>query len=146
MNKPNASRRYPQLPRPVWSKARASSPPTNVTVPSVRGIYRITCIPLHTVYVGSSHDIALRWLTHQTDLLNGIHGNSRLQRSFNYYGPAAFVLEILEYVHDKDPDILYLAEQRHMDAHPTKFNVRPAGSDEFIARQISRRQHKKQQP
>lgn len=114
------------------ARYRASNPPSNRGVPNLRGIYAITCIPNGRVYVGQARDFAQRWLDHQAQLIAGTHVNSQLQLCFRRWGPRAFYFQILEVVTAWGVESLTLAEQRWMNKYPDRFNVRPAGSDEYL--------------
>lgn len=50
------------------------------------GIYKIENKINHKVYVGQSIHIESRWKTHQKELRENKHGNSKLQNAYNKYG------------------------------------------------------------
>lgn len=60
------------------------------------GIYKITCVPTGTSYIGQSVAIKRRWATHQRELASGKHYNQHLQRAYDKYGKENFTYEILE--------------------------------------------------
>jgi hypothetical protein len=102
-------------------------------LPSSAGVYRLICGPWRRCYVGSTVNLALRFLEHQGQLRRGAHGNSRLQGAYDRLGPYAFSFQVLELYHGRwKPDCLAPAEQRWMDLHARLFNVRPAGSDDYL--------------
>ncbi len=120
------------IPTAAWGLARMSTTPTMGLVPSTRGIYRITCIPVKKHYIGQAKNLAYRFMEHNVKLLNGTHTNKAMRDAFSFYGPRAFTFEVLEFITDPSVLAMGLAEQRWMDAHDSKFNVRPAGDDNFI--------------
>lgn len=65
-------------------------------LPKVSGIYKITCVPTGRFYIGSSHDIAVRWYNHQRDLKNNNHNNRLLSRACKKYGFDSFAWEVIE--------------------------------------------------
>ena len=87
---------------------------------------------MRRAYVGSSNNVKARWLQHIKQLVEGVHSNQRLQFAYNYYGPKAFRLDVLELVKEDGKEGLYRCEQYWMDLHDRVFNVRPAGDDTFI--------------
>lgn len=112
------------------------------SLPALPGIYRVVCLPLRLAYVGQSANLVRRCLEHQTFLREGTHTNPRLQGAYNKLGPRAFAFQVLEVWPDQHValDTLTPAEQRWMDAHgrASLFNVRPAGSDQWLERQVAR--------
>lgn len=61
------------------------------------GVYTITNIITHKIYVGSTKDsFKRRWALHLFHLKNNRHDNRYLQNSWNKYGESAFKFEILE--------------------------------------------------
>ena len=61
------------------------------------GIYQITNAVTGAKYIGSAVQFYRRWRKHYTELCNGTHHCSHLQRAWNKYGDTAFVWDILEY-------------------------------------------------
>lgn len=105
-------------------------------IPAGPGIYRIVCLPLRLAYVGQSYSLIKRCLEHQQALRDGTHTNHRLLAAYEKYGPQGFYFEVLELYRGRwSKDCLSPAEQRWMDLHgkPSLFNVRPAGSDDWLA-------------
>ena len=76
------------------------------------GIYRITNTINGKVYIGSASDLAKRWSRHRTELNRGEHPNKHLQSSWNKYGEASFVHEVIERV---EPGKLIEREQFYID-------------------------------
>jgi group I intron endonuclease len=60
------------------------------------GIYYITNIINHKVYIGNSKNIEKRWWNHRSLLKKNNHFNEHLQYSYNKYGVDNFKLFILE--------------------------------------------------
>jgi group I intron endonuclease len=60
------------------------------------GIYAIRNMINDKMYIGKSDDIIKRWKSHQKELREGHHRNSRLQSDWNLHGEAAFRFIILE--------------------------------------------------
>lgn len=60
------------------------------------GIYTITNNVNKKVYVGKSVNIKSRWCDHRRKLIDGIHDNEYLQRSWNKYTEENFSFEVLE--------------------------------------------------
>lgn len=59
------------------------------------GVYVIRHVDSGKVYVGSSIDITRRLKTHLSNLRNGKHRNSHLQRAWDKHGERAFTTDIL---------------------------------------------------
>lgn len=86
-------------------------------------IYRITCVENGKFYIGSTANKTQRWARHRKELRAKQHKNRNMQASWDKYGEAAFVFEVVEEV----PDVLQLmaAEQRWLDGcvgQPDCFN------------------------
>lgn len=60
------------------------------------GVYQILNANTGKSYVGSSHEIEVRWQRHRMDCRNGKAGSIRLQNSWNKHGEEAFTFSILE--------------------------------------------------
>lgn len=60
------------------------------------GIYKITNLIDHKIYVGQSGNIRRRWVNHKIELNNNSHINRHLQYSWNKYGEKNFKFEIIE--------------------------------------------------
>jgi len=60
------------------------------------GVYTITNIINNKIYVGSTNNFVRRFNDHKKELINNIHKNNYLQKSFNKYGKENFKFEILE--------------------------------------------------
>lgn len=65
------------------------------------GIYCIKNLINNKIYVGSAVNINRRIYTHKKRLVNGEHGNSKLQNAYNKHSKF-FVFEILELVNNKE--------------------------------------------
>lgn len=126
----------PKAYRPLIGPLQMLASPSNIGMPGVQGIYRITCKPLRKVYIGQALDIASRWLQHQLDLWQGKHTNRNMQAAFDRYGPIGFCIDVLEILSGSRYDQvgLTIAEQRWIDRHPVRFNVRPAGTNAYLTK------------
>lgn len=89
------------------------------------GVYIIKHITSGKVYVGSSKNILARWNVHKKQLNKGIHGNKKLQNSWNKYGECDFAFEIKEICTNSE---LVLREQFWITSHDAAnngFNILP---------------------
>ena len=95
-------------------------------------------------YVGSAaRSIKKRWESHVNDLNGNRHGNDRLQRAWNKYGPEAFVFKVLQRCPAK---FCIRIEQRWMDRYRAAgiylYNICPrAGSCLGSKRSMAFRRH-----
>lgn len=90
------------------------------------GVYTIRNTVNGREYVGSAAAFRYRWNKHRSELTRGGHHNSKLQRAWNKYGPAAFEFKPLLICARKD-NVFY--EQRTMDALQPFYNLaKKAGS------------------
>ncbi len=90
------------------------------------GVYAIRNKVTGTIYVGSTTiSFRSRRKDHWAKLNLNCHKNSRLQRSWNKYGPEAFEFVVLEEI--DNPDLVLAREQHHLDIHFRKncYNARP---------------------
>lgn len=62
----------------------------------ISGVYAIRHTTTGRCYIGSSKDTHTRWLTHQSELSRGVHGNRSLQADWKACGREAFSFEVLE--------------------------------------------------
>lgn len=60
------------------------------------GIYKITNLKTHTVYIGASVQIEIRFSQHLNELRKGTHRNIHLQNAFKKYGEDNFEFTIIE--------------------------------------------------
>lgn len=96
-------------------------------IPQTSGIYRITCTSINKFYIGSAVNLRKRWLRHLNELSRNIHYNAKMQRAFNKYGEASFIVEVVELV--LIPEMLTVREQYWLDKLKPFFNIAPiAGS------------------
>lgn len=72
----------------------------NKNLPSVQGIYKITCIPNQKAYIGQSVNIRCRAHEHRRDLEKGTHDNTIMQNAYDKYGKDAFIVSLIEVVED----------------------------------------------
>lgn len=77
------------------------------------GIYQIRNIANGKLYVGSSHNIDVRFYTHKERLRKGRHHSIKLQRAWNKWGEESFEFSVIEAVHDTA--FLLIREQYWMD-------------------------------
>ncbi|MDE2031406.1 MAG: GIY-YIG nuclease family protein [Patescibacteria group bacterium] len=61
------------------------------------GVYQILNIVNNKFYIGSAINLDMRKNTHIWRLRNNKHHNNHLQASYNKYGEASFIFQILEY-------------------------------------------------
>jgi group I intron endonuclease len=59
------------------------------------GVYAITNISTGKHYIGSAVNIQRRWKQHRNELTSGSHHSSKLQRSWNKYGPEKFEFSVI---------------------------------------------------
>ena len=92
------------------------------------GVYKITNIVNHKVYIGSSTNINKRTIQHKSNLLHNRHHNTHLQRAWDKYGKTRFIFETILYC---DKKMLSFYEQRSIDVYMSfdgkfGYNVCPA--------------------
>lgn len=97
------------------------------------GVYLIRCVGNDQVYVGSAAvSFAKRFAQHRHQLRRGQHRSRYMQRSWEKYGEASFVFEVLERC---DPVDAVAREQVWLDRLQPTFNTaRVAGSSLGIKR------------
>lgn len=78
------------------------------------GVYQIKNIRTSNVYIGSSSNIARRWLQHKSSLNLNKHENQYLQNAWNKYGKNAFEFSVLVYA---VPDQMIKIEQYFLDKY-----------------------------
>ncbi len=86
---------------------------------TICGIYKIENKINHKVYIGQSVDIYTRWYNHKHDLLNGVHYNSHLQKSWNKYGEENFNFSVIEKCSQDSLDTLeikYISDYKSYDS------------------------------
>ncbi len=83
-------------------------------MPRIQGVYSITNVQTAEAYIGSSVDIARRWVDHRRELRLGLHKNLLMQAAFAHDGIDVFVLAILERVDQSEH--LAPREQHYLDA------------------------------
>lgn len=86
------------------------------------GIYKITNTKNNKIYIGSAKEFKERWKQHKRSLISGKHHNQHLQRSFDKYGGAVFVFEVLEVVEGSIQDRKTI-EQIYIDQYLDKWNM-----------------------
>jgi group I intron endonuclease len=62
------------------------------------GIYQITNLENHKIFIGSAKDLRGRINSNRFQLKNGSHINKEMQRDFNETGEERFSFEILDYL------------------------------------------------
>ncbi len=87
----------------------------------ISGVYTITNKVNGKRYIGSSVDIERRVRRHFYELRNGVHGNRKLQNSFNKHGESSFFFDVTEAV--ICPDKLVVREQYHLDTKGPEYNI-----------------------
>lgn len=119
--------------KPLIGPCQMTNKPGVVGVPGIGCIYRITCEVLDRHYIGQTVDAARRWLEHQEQLWAGLHPNTGLQQAFDRFGHRSLSFSVLETLPRRYDETTYtLAEQRWLDLHSSKFNVRPAGTNHWL--------------
>ena len=86
------------------------------------GIYRIRNLYNNHFYIGSSNNLYKRFIDHKTALDKGTHHSIYLQRAFNKYGSAQFIMEVLFLC--KKEYLLYYEQQLIYELHPS-YNMNP---------------------
>jgi len=101
------------------------------------GIYKITNIENNKFYIGSAKNIKHRWRVHLTHFKHNKHCNIYMQRTYDKYGVASLLFELIEKVDDLS--LLIEREQYYMDTLKPEYNLSPtAGSNlgyKFTAKQ-----------
>lgn len=88
------------------------------------GVYAIVNTRNGHGYIGSSVNIARRWVGHRSVLNRGRGVNPHLQAAWNKYGEAAFEFRILDVLHPPfTKDGLRTLEQFHVDCWRPAYNV-----------------------
>lgn len=96
-------------------------------------IYSIFNTITNQCYIGSAINFDSRKNQHLSQLRNGVHGNIKLQRSFDKYKEPSFVFSILEDVENRK--LLINREQHYIDTLNPFFNIaKIAGSSLGIKR------------
>lgn len=93
------------------------------------GVYRILNSTNGRSYIGSAVDVRGRCRDHESNLFCLTHSNSKLQRAWNKYGPAAFTFSVL-LVCEKHDLIFY--EQRCIDGFNSVvvgYNIAPVAGN-----------------
>ena len=131
----NASRLGLTQEKEVWTSERDAILVAQYSVEGATTLARILGLSLPAVYhrarrlglryswktyVGSSLDIADRWKGHVRGLRRGEHHARPLQAAFNKYGPAAFVMDVLELC---EAGQLHAREQHYIDTLRPAFNA-----------------------
>ena len=103
------------------------------------GVYAILNTVNDKMYIGSSVDIARRWIKHKHELRKGTHHCQPLLRAINKYGLDVFSLEIIEYASDAEK--LITKEQMWLDFFKPAYNTcKIAGTVRGIKRSETTRQ------
>jgi len=82
--------------------------------PKTFGIYKITNNQTNLSYIGSAVNLKLRLQRHYYELINNVHCNVHLQKSFDKYGTTAFEVEILEQFDSIDRNELLKLEEKYI--------------------------------
>lgn len=85
------------------------------------GIYSIKNLINNQLYIGSALNIEKRFREHKLALKKNIHGNTKLQRSWNKYGGSNFRFQAEELIENKEE--LIPAEQQWFDVLWKEFNL-----------------------
>lgn len=91
---------------------------------AIIGIYRISTVHGHS-YIGSSTDIAKRWVVHVYELKNKVHGNYKMQKVWDDFGKECFSFEVIWKSVQKpmDRNKLYQIEQEHINLLKPNLNI-----------------------
>ena len=105
------------------------------------GIYKITNLVNNKVYIGQSVDIKERWSEHRRALNLNKHSSQHFQRSWNKYGFANFVFEIIE---ECEKEKLTEREQFWIDYYgginsEQLYNYRDAGSSGTFSEEVKQK-------
>lgn len=79
----------------------------------IMGIYKITNTLDNKIYIGSAHNITVRWNTHKRELRTNTHDNKYIQTVYNKIGDGNFLYEIIEKVEIEET--LLDVEQKWLD-------------------------------
>jgi group I intron endonuclease len=94
---------------------------SSIALPSVSGIYRITCTANGKFYIGSAVNLRRRRNAHFRHLRRKTHANPKLQNAWNKYGEDSFIIEVLEFV--LIPEFLLVREQYWLDTLKPPLNI-----------------------
>ncbi len=83
------------------------------TIPTVSGIYLITCTITGKIYIGSAINLHRRWIEHRSELSRNIHHNPKFQHAWNKHREQSFTFEVIELV--LIPELLTAREQHWLD-------------------------------
>ena len=102
------------------------------------GIYMFRNRNNGKVYIGQSKYLHSRYREHKSELLNGVHHNSYLQRAVNAHGFDAFEYSILERcaVSDLDAREAYYIELYKSRDRMYGYNIREAGNESDLPSEI----------
>lgn len=92
------------------------------------GIYSIVNTDTKKIYIGSSTDIARRFIEHQVDLKNNKHENIHLQNSWNKYGEDKFVFNIEMFCSEEElieNEQLFIDKYKDLVGWEQMFNIQP---------------------
>jgi group I intron endonuclease len=91
------------------------------------------------MYIGSSVNMAKRWVKHKHELRKGTHHCQPLLRAAAKYGVNAFSFEVIQFVDNLDK--LIPCEQQWIDLFRPAYNTCPtAGSARGVKRSVNTRQ------
>lgn len=104
-------------------------------LPNVPAVYLIRNVITGRVYIGSTCMLRSRLLRHFSQLRNGTHCNTHLQRAWNLYGDRAFDVEVLEQFDSDDRLELRQSEEQWMQSyqcydrtHGYNLDIRPCSA------------------
>ena len=92
----------------------------------IAGIYKITNTITGDFYIGSSHDIKLRWNIHKTPYTIKKHPNVKLYKAMTQYGIDNFTIEVIEKTDNLREREQYYIEQLkpvYNDRHADGYNI-----------------------
>lgn len=86
-----------------------------------QGIYKIENSVTRSSYIGSSKNLAKRWIYHKKKLNKGTHENKHLQNAWNKYGESVFSFVVIEIRQDLSRKQLLIREQEYLDLYLSKY-------------------------
>ncbi len=84
------------------------------------GIYEIFNSISGDRYIGSSHNIRLRFSNHKSLLRSNKHHSTKLQRAFNKYGESIFIFRLISKC---DINIQFILEQFYLNSMKPRYNI-----------------------
>ena len=83
----------------------------------ISGVYKITNIITGEFYIGSSHDVKKRWVSHKSPSTHKRYPNSKLYKDMSQYGHDNFTIDVIE-----ETDNLREREQYYIECLKPSYN------------------------